>query len=178
MNLCWLSRKNVSRLGWKSSPSCLATIHWCEPSQWTWLTHQNRFIYSRHNKWPSRIAYSYDQHKQVSFHCQCSFFFHKCQMVSCWWLTFSFLASLLRWTTWSCHLFMISFTFNPSKRLLSTNSRRSFQMPNTKKCNNKIKKTCYSLMHEEIFEYMYKVNLLNLVSNELNFLEHLHLIIS
>jgi hypothetical protein len=33
-------------------------------------------------------------------------------------------------------------------------------------------------MHEEIFEYMYKVNLLNLFSNELNFLEHLHLIIS
>jgi hypothetical protein len=51
-------------------------------------------------------------------------------------------------------------------------------MPNKKKCKNKIKKTYYSLMQEEIFEYMYKVNLLNLFSNELNFLEHLHLIMS
>ncbi len=33
-------------------------------------------------------------------------------------------------------------------------------------------------MQEEIFEYMYKVNLLNLFSNELNFLEHLHLFMS
>jgi hypothetical protein len=48
-------------------------------------------------------------------------------------------------------------------------------MPNTKKCKNKIKKTWYNLMHEEIFEYMYKINLLNIFSNELHFLEQLHL---
>jgi hypothetical protein len=40
-----------------------------------------------------------------------------------------------------------------------------------KKCKNKIKKTWYNLMQEVIFEYIYKVNLLNLFSNELQFLE-------
>jgi hypothetical protein len=37
-----------------------------------------------------------------------------------------------------------------------------------KKCKNKIKKTWYILMQETIFEYMYKVNLLNIFSDELH----------
>jgi hypothetical protein len=40
-----------------------------------------------------------------------------------------------------------------------------------KKCDNKINKTWYNFMHEAFFEYMYKVNFLNLFSYELHFLE-------
>jgi hypothetical protein len=59
-------------------------------------------------------------------------FFHRCQMVLCWWLTFFFFAGSLKWTTWSYHLLMFSSAFNPSKWFHSTNSIRSFQMPNTR----------------------------------------------
>jgi len=64
-------------------------------------------------------------------------FFHRCQMVSCSYWTFFFFAGPLRWTTWNSHLFVIFSTFNLSEWFHSTNSRRWFQMPNTK--NVKIK---------------------------------------
>jgi hypothetical protein len=118
--------KNVSHLGWQSSPPGLMTIHWCKPSQQAWLAHQGQFICFGHNKWPCWVAYNYGSHKQVSFHCQCSFFFHKCQTMSCRCLIFFFFEGSLRWTMWSHHLFMISSTFNPLEWFNSINSRRSF----------------------------------------------------
>ncbi len=95
-----------------------------------------------HNKWLGWTTYSYDWHKQVNFHCQCSFFFHICQMVS-WCLTFLFLASPSRLTTWSHQLFMISSTFNPLEWFHSTNLKKSFQMPNTR--NAKIKSRRFNI---------------------------------
>jgi hypothetical protein len=43
------------------------------------MAHQGRFICSEHNKWPSRLAYSYDQHKQVVSIVNVYAFFHICQ---------------------------------------------------------------------------------------------------
>ncbi len=47
-----------------------------------------------------------------------------------------------------------------------------------KKCKNKFKKTWYSLTQEAFFEYMYKVNFLNLLLDELHSLKQLHLILN
>lgn len=68
-------------------------------------------------------------------------FFHICQIVHCWCLTFYFIfADPLIWIMRSRHLFMISFAFNPSKSFHSKNSRMSFQMPNTKNARRKSRK--------------------------------------
>jgi hypothetical protein len=47
-----------------------------------------------------------------------------------------------------------------------------------KKCKNKIKRTWYNFTQEVFFEYMYKVNFLNLFADEFHYLKQLHLILS
>jgi hypothetical protein len=114
-----------------------------------------------HNKWLGWATYTNGRHKQLNFDYQCSFFSHKCQVVSCWCLTFLFLVSPLRWTTWNHHFFPISSTFNPSKWFHSTNSR-SFQMPNTRNAKIKSRRLGRASCKRQFFEYMYMANFLNL----------------
>ncbi len=153
--------RNVSCLGRQSLPSSLVTIHWCEPSQRTQMAHKGWFICSKHNKWLGQATYNYDRHKQVSFHCQCLFFFHRCQTVPCWWLTFYFFVGAFKWATWSCHLFMIFFCIQSVEMIPLDKFKEVIPNAQYKKCDNKIKKTWYRLIKEVFFEFMYKVNFKN-----------------
>ncbi len=135
--------KNVPHLGRQSLPSSLAAIHWFEPSQWTTMAHEGRFLVintinglikllttmTNINKWDS-----------ILFVHPC---FHTCQIISCWWLTISFLPGPLKWIMWSLHRFMISFAFNWLGWFHLINSRRSFLMPNRR--NGKIKSRIFGI---------------------------------
>ncbi len=156
----------------------MATIHWSEPSQWTWLTHQGWFICSKHNKWPSQAAYSYEPHKQMNFHCQCQFFFP--QMSNCVLLMINILiiGRSIGMDHVKSSLVHDFFHIQSIKMIPLHKFKEVIPDVQYKKCKNKIKRTWYNFTQEVFFEYMYKVNFLNLFADEFHYLKQLHLILS
>jgi hypothetical protein len=135
--------KDVLRLGQKSSPLGMATLHWFESSWWGGLTHLYWCLCIGYNKWFGWVPHNHDGFKQVGFQCPLLDFIYIINIKSHNFaqsqiIIFLFLGPL-RWTMWNLHWFTTFFAFNPSTWFSKINSRRLFLMSNTKNARIKLK---------------------------------------